>query len=151
MPSNTIKVVVFWFVIGLAALLLWQVVKTESAQQAVPEISYSQFMADVDAGGIDKVTISGNLARARYRAEGKIFRVVVPHSQEAMLGVLRSKGVEIWFRDSDSSSSSASQLFGTWAPLILIGGLWFFMIRQMQKNARMLKQNQSPGVDGSLR
>jgi hypothetical protein len=25
------------------------------------------------------------------------------------------------------------QLPGTWAPLILLGGLWFFMIRQMQR------------------
>jgi cell division protease FtsH len=24
------------------------------------------------------------------------------------------------------------QLLGTWAPLILLGALWFFMIRQMQ-------------------
>jgi hypothetical protein len=25
------------------------------------------------------------------------------------------------------------QLLGTWAPLIVLGGLWFYMIRQLQR------------------
>ncbi len=35
------------------------------------------------------------------------------------------------FRDVNSGSLPL-QLLGTWAPLILLGALWFFMIRQMQ-------------------
>ena len=48
-----------------------------------------------------------------------------------MLKNLQSKGVNITFRDVNSGSLPL-QLLGTWAPLILLGALWFFMIRQMQ-------------------
>ena len=44
---------------------------------------------------------------------------------------LNDKGVNITFRDVNSGSLPL-QLLGTWAPLILLGALWFFMIRQMQ-------------------
>jgi cell division protease FtsH len=151
-PSKTIKAVVFWFVIGLSSLLLWQVVKTSSTQQrAIPEISYSQFMSDVDAGDVVRVTISGNRARAQYRTEGKTFQVIVPHSQETMLASLRSKGAEIWFKDSGTESSWPLQVLGTWAPLILLGVLWLFMIRQMQTRGRVRKPGDVPGVDDGLR
>ena len=48
-----------------------------------------------------------------------------------MLKNLQSKGVVINFRDVNSGNLPLT-LLGTWAPLILLGALWFFMIRQMQ-------------------
>jgi cell division protease FtsH len=48
-----------------------------------------------------------------------------------MIKTLRDKGVNITIRDN-SNGSWTIQLLGTWAPLILLGALWFFMIRQMQ-------------------
>ena len=48
-----------------------------------------------------------------------------------MIKMLRDKGVSINIRDI-SSGSWPLQLLGTWAPLILLAALWFFMIRQMQ-------------------
>ena len=44
---------------------------------------------------------------------------------------LKAKGVDFKFTDANSGSLPL-QLLGTWAPLILLGALWFFMIRQMQ-------------------
>ncbi|MGA8868797.1 MAG: ATP-dependent metallopeptidase FtsH/Yme1/Tma family protein, partial [Candidatus Sulfotelmatobacter sp.] len=117
---------------------------------AVPEISYSQFMSDIDAGDVVKVTISGNRAQAQYRTEGKTFQVVVPHSQEAMLAALRSKGAEIWIKDSGTESNSL-QLLETWAPLLLLGVLWLYMIRQMRKGTRVRKPGEMPGVDDGPR
>jgi cell division protease FtsH len=48
-----------------------------------------------------------------------------------MIKALHDKGVSMTFRDANSGSWPL-QLLGTWAPLILLGALWFFMIRQMQ-------------------
>ena len=48
------------------------------------------------------------------------------HDQDAA-----DKGVTITIRDINSGSWPL-QLLGTWAPLILLAALWFFMIRQMQ-------------------
>ena len=48
-----------------------------------------------------------------------------------MIKTLRDKGVSMNIRDI-TSGSWPLQLLGTWAPLILLAALWFFMIRQMQ-------------------
>jgi cell division protease FtsH len=48
-----------------------------------------------------------------------------------MIKALRDKGVNINIRDV-TNGSWPLQLLGTWAPLILLAALWFFMIRQMQ-------------------
>jgi cell division protease FtsH len=48
-----------------------------------------------------------------------------------MIKSLRDKGVNITVRDV-TNGSWPLQLLGTWAPLILLAALWFFMIRQMQ-------------------
>ncbi|HXP15793.1 MAG TPA: ATP-dependent zinc metalloprotease FtsH, partial [Terriglobales bacterium] len=44
---------------------------------------------------------------------------------------LNDKHVEVTVKDINNGSWPL-QLLGTWAPLLLLGALWFFMIRQMQ-------------------
>jgi cell division protease FtsH len=127
---NAGKTALFWLVIGVSALLLWQVVKTGNTAQAVPEISYSDFSARVASGQVSKVTIAGSVVRG-YDAKGGSFRVIVPSNQSAVLEALQQHGVEIWFRET------TEQGWPSWilnlAPLVLLGALWFFMIRQMQR------------------
>ncbi|MBZ5721669.1 MAG: ATP-dependent metallopeptidase FtsH/Yme1/Tma family protein [Acidobacteriia bacterium] len=132
--DQTVKTVVFWLVIVLSAFLLWQVVKANPDQPKTPEISYSAFLSQVDAGNVVKVTVSRNHIVGSYR-DNSSFSVTAPTSQEGMLQALRQKNVEIWFKET------AEQGWPSWllnlAPLILLAALWFFMIRQM-------KQRQSP-------
>lgn len=133
----TVKKVVFWLVIVVSALLMWQAVKAGPEQQKVPEISYSEFLSQVEAGSVDKVTISGNLVNGRYH-DGRAFRVTGPSSQERMLTELREKNVGIWFKNDNTSRS-------VWllnlAPLILLAALWFFMIRQMRQRTNSSQTN----------
>lgn len=131
-PMNqTIKTVIFWLVILVSAFLLWQVVRSGGTQQSTPEISYSEFLSQVEAGSVAKVTISGSTVEGTYHDNGS-FRVTAPTNQDALVQTLRQKNVEVWFKDSGGSGTPA-RLLGTWAPLILLGVLWFFMIRQMQR------------------
>jgi hypothetical protein len=55
------KTVVFWAVIFVSTLLLWQVVKSGNSTQTVPEISYSDFLARVADGQVSTVTIAAVL------------------------------------------------------------------------------------------
>jgi cell division protease FtsH len=64
-------------------------------------------------------------------ADGSAFHTTVPANYPDMIKTLRDKGVNITIRDV-SSGSWPLQILGTWAPLILLAALWFFMIRQMQ-------------------
>ena len=141
--KSTIKTVVFWSVIVVSAFLMWQVVKNGSNQQQTPEISYSEFLSQVEAGNVARVTISQNEVYGAY-GDRSSFRVIGPAGQEGMLQLLRQKNVEIWFRNT-SGGSWPAQLLGSWAPLILLAALWFFMIRQMQQRRPQTRTDSSTG------
>jgi cell division protease FtsH len=128
--NSTVKTVVFWLVIGISALLLWEVVKNANGTQKEKPVNFSQFLADVDQGTVKEVTINGQEVHGKYRTE-QPFQTTAPLNYPDMIKMLRDKGVSINIRDV-SSGSWPLQLLGTWAPLILLAALWFFMIRQMQ-------------------
>jgi cell division protease FtsH len=124
--------VLFWLLIIVSAVLLWQVVKSARDGQKDSELNVSQFMTDVDQGNIRELTVNGMEVRGKHK-DGSAFHTTAPgnYFTPEMLKNLQSKGVNITFRDINSGSLPL-QLLGTWAPLILLGALWFFMIRQMQ-------------------
>jgi cell division protease FtsH len=142
--NQTLKTLVFWLVIVVSAFLLWQVVRTGSANQNVPEISYSEFLSRIANGQVSRVTIVGSEVRG-LDTKGGSFRVIVSAaSQSTMLEALQQKGAEIWFRDA--SQGGWPNWIMNLAPLALLAALWFFMIRQMQTTSRRLANASStPG------
>jgi cell division protease FtsH len=128
--NSTVKTVAFWLVIGLSALLLWQVIQAGRSGQKDKEINYSQLLSDVDQGKVHEVLVDGQQLHGKY-SDGSSFHTTVPPANSEMIKSLHDKGVSMTFRDANSGSWPL-QLLGTWAPLILLGALWFFMIRQMQ-------------------
>ena len=130
--NSTVKTVLFWLLIGISALLLWEVVKSSRDGQKDKEPNATQFMSDVDQNIVRELTVNGMEVRGKYR-DGSAFHTTLTgtYFTPEVLKDLHSKGVNVNFRDANSSSLPL-QLLGTWAPLILLGALWFFMIRQMQ-------------------
>jgi cell division protease FtsH len=130
--NSTVKTVLFWLLIGVSALLLWEVVKGARDSQKDKELSTTQFMSDLDQGNVHDFKVNGMEVRGKLR-DGSAFHSTAPGSYftPEVLDSLRKKGIDADFRDP-SSGSLPLQLLGTWAPLILLGALWFFMIRQMQ-------------------
>ena len=130
--NSTVKTVLFWLLIGVSALLLWEVVKSARDGQKDQELSVSQFMGDIDQNNVRDLEVNGMEVRGHHR-DGSQFHTTAPSNYftPEMLKSLQSKGVGIKFRDINSGSIPLT-LLGTWAPLILLGALWFFMIRQMQ-------------------
>ena len=137
---NTAKTALFWLVIVVSAFLLWQVVRAGGTAQAVPEISYTEFLARVANGQVSKVTIAGSMVRGSD-AKGGSFRVIAPSNQGAMIEGLQQHGVEIWFKEAPEQSWPSWIL--NLLPLVLLAALWFFMIRQMQSKRSM---GQGPSV-----
>jgi cell division protease FtsH len=122
----------FWLLIGISALLLWEVVKGARDGQKDKEVNATQFMTDVDQNNVRELTVNGMEVRGKYR-DGSAFHTTLPgnYFTPEVLKSLHDKNVQYGFRDINSGSLPL-QLLGTWAPLILLGALWFFMIRQMQ-------------------
>ena len=128
--NSTVKTVLFWLLIGVSALLLWEVVKGARDGQKDKEMNFSEFMTDVDQGRVHDITVDGMQVKGKL-TDNTGFHTTVPSNYPDMIKKLQEKGVVMSFRDVNSGSLPL-QLLGTWAPLILLGALWFFMIRQMQ-------------------
>jgi cell division protease FtsH len=128
--NSTVKTVIFWLVIVISAFLLWQVVRSGSSAQKEKPINFSQFLSDVDQGNVSEVTINAQEVRGKFKDQSG-FTTTAPANYPDMIKSLRDKGVNINIRDV-TNGSWPLQLLGTWAPLILLAALWFFMIRQMQ-------------------
>jgi cell division protease FtsH len=128
--NSTVKTVIFWLVIAVSAILLWQVVRSGSSGQKEKPINFSEFLTNVDQGNISEVTINAQELRGKFKDQSG-FTTTAPVNYPDMIKALREKGVNINIRDV-TNGSWPLQLLGTWAPLILLAALWFFMIRQMQ-------------------
>jgi cell division protease FtsH len=118
--------------IGVSALLLWTVVKSARDGQKDTELNVSQFMTNVDQNNIQEMTVNGMEVRGKLR-NSSVFHATIPanYFSPEMLKNLNDKHVTVTFRDVNGGNLTW-QLIGTYAPLILIGALWFFMLRQMQ-------------------
>jgi cell division protease FtsH len=135
--NTSVKTLIFWAVILVSGIAMWLVVRNANTpSKPVPEISYSEFLSQVNAGNVAKVTIARSRATGNY-ASGGAFTVIIPASPEQMLATLQQKNVEIWFTDSNSD---ASQWLVNLAPLGLLAALWFFMIRRMQAKTKPIPQ-----------
>jgi len=128
--NSTVKTVVFWLVIVLSGVLLWQVVKGANSGAKERDISFSEFLSDVDQGNVSEVTIIGQEVRGKLKNDKASFHTIAPTSYPDMYKELRDKGVNITVKDAQGGG------WPTWllnlAPFILLGALWFIMIRQMQ-------------------
>jgi cell division protease FtsH len=124
--------VLFWVLIVVSGLLLYQLLKTARDGQKDQDLTVTQFMSNLDQNTVQDFSVDGMQVRGTLRNKSG-FRTTVQTNYwtPEVLKDLHNKGVNVVFRDVNSSSLPL-QLLGTWAPLILLGALWFFMIRQMQ-------------------
>jgi cell division protease FtsH len=144
--NSTLKTALFWIVIVFSAALLWQVVRSNAPDARSPEIAYSTFISKAQAGEIASVSITGTQIQGDYRNGQGSFHLTGPSNPAAFLGILQDKGMEIRFHDANDDNLP-QKLLWTWAPLILVGALWFFMIRQVRR--RNPPSGQGPGLGPS--
>jgi cell division protease FtsH len=129
--NSTVKTVVLWVVLLLVGFVLWKMIQGGGAGTKEVETSYSDFMKDVNDGKVQEVSIEGNQARGKYRnAQSGGFHLVVPATNPEMLKALDAKGVKVTFKDGTGANWPLWIL--QFSPILLLGALWFIMIRQMQ-------------------
>jgi cell division protease FtsH len=127
--NSTVKTIIFWVVILISAVALWQVVKTANSGQKVQEINFSRFMSEVDQGTVKDATLTGMEVKGKL-ADGSAYHTTVPSNYPDMYKKLQDKNVNITVQDV--GNSSWGWLINLIAPLALLAALWYFMIRQMQ-------------------
>ena len=98
--NSTVKTVVFWLVIVLSGVLLWQVVKGANSGAKEREINFSEFLSQVDQGNVSEVTIVGQEVRGKFKNDKAGFHTTVMAGYTDMIKELRDKGVNITVKDA---------------------------------------------------
>ena len=127
--NSNVKTAILWVVLICVAVLLWQVVRTAKTPRE-KEITFSQFLADVEAGKVKKVIISGTEVHGSYRDESAGLRTLIPANYPDTYKLLQEKGVDIEIKEVNSGNWIS--ILVNASPFILLLAFWIFMMRQMQ-------------------
>jgi cell division protease FtsH len=92
-------------------------------------VIFSEFMAHLERGDVEKVIIKQNNISAILRDGNRIQTYAVEYPD--LVKVLREKSVQIEAKPQDDGPWYITFLL-SWGPFILFLGLWFFLMRQMQ-------------------
>jgi cell division protease FtsH len=122
-----------WLVILFMLMGLFQVFQSTTRNVSVADKTYSEFISDVDAGSVTSVTIVDDTVQG-VMTNGSRFETVIPPNTDIVTR-LEDRHVQITAKAPDSSPFW-SVLLSSWLPFIVIIGVWFFFIRQMQGGGR---------------
>ena len=122
----------FWIVLFLLILALFNLFSNNQAGMASTSVNYSDFIAAVDNGEVSQAVIDGE--NVRYVGpDGKSYTTVVPGDAQ-LTDTLIAKGVVVKAERQEQSAFGA--ILTMLLPVIVLVGLWFFMMNRMQGGGR---------------
>jgi len=93
------------------------------------EMSYSQFVRNVEEEKVERVTIQENSIMGKIK-DGAEFEVVAPNDP-TLINLLREKKVEITAKQPPTPPWWTA-IFSSVLPMLLLIGVWFFIMQQTQ-------------------
>jgi len=125
--NSTLKSLLFWLVLVVVAVVIWNVsTKLQPHHRVVP---FSELLSLVDNNQVAKVEIAGQDITGTTKSN-EPFTSYAPTQFDGLVNKLYEHGVNVNAR-ADSGNPWASILY-TWAPVLLMIGFWVFFMRQMQ-------------------
>ena len=125
--NSTLRSLLFWMALVVVGVVIWNV--STKLQQSQTPLSFSEFMASVEAGNIEKVEITGQEIKGTNKSQ-ESFHTYAPDQYEGLANKLIDRGVIVLAKER-TISPWASLLYN-WAPFLLLIGFWIFFMRQMQ-------------------
>jgi cell division protease FtsH len=137
-PTNPwAKSLLIWVGILFGLVVFVQLIGGGSKAATGEAIPYSEFVKQVDEQNVQSVTTSstasGNQVITGKLTSGQTFRTTAP-SDAQVTDRLIQKGVQVQAKEAEQSSFWLILLYQS-LPFLLILGISFFVMRQMQKNA----------------
>ncbi len=129
--NNLGRNVVLWGVILLLVFMLFKLFENPSSQTQSTKIAYSQFLAAVENGEINEVTIRGDTITGSYNS-GRMFNTYAPQDPE-LVKRLTEKGVSITAAPEETGELTLSAILVGWFPTLLFIAVFIFYLRQMQQ------------------
>tara|TARA_B100001123_G_scaffold450040_1_gene618187 strand:- start:498 stop:2411 length:1914 start_codon:yes stop_codon:yes gene_type:complete len=128
--NNFAKNLALWIIIGLLLVTLFNLFGGSSKNNTHSNISFTEFIAEVDSGNVNSVNIKGNNVDG-YFSNGRAFSTYSPNYPN-LVEKLNSSGVKISAEPVDSGMHPLLSILISWFPMLLLIGVWIFFMRQMQ-------------------
>lgn len=151
--APAVRNVMFWILMILLAVVLWQMVsKGRHSDQGSMAVSYSSFMNQVDGNNVQTANVAvmqntADVSGALKQGAGT-YRTTIPRdSLPNLLVKLRQEGTEVHVTEGAHESTWVNFLVGV-APIILLVGLWIFMMRMRMKQSPNPPNQPTPGALG---
>ncbi len=124
--NETARTLLMMVIITLVLMMVFK----NFATPVVSEIPYSHFLSEVKNGSVKSVKIEGNVINGSHMDESRFATYSPETNNDALIGTLLDNNVEI--KGAAPDNSLWAHAFITWLPFILIFGIWFYFMRQMQ-------------------
>jgi cell division protease FtsH len=130
--TNLSKNLALWLLVGLLALTLFQVMNRQRSPSQ--EFAYTDFVRQLDAGNVIHVVVldgkrlEGDFRTPVLQTSGGELHGAAPSPTARFQKRLEDSGVTIEARESRAASLRSCQF----PALIVLFGLWFFLLRQLQ-------------------
>ena len=125
---NNFRNFALWIIIALLLMALFNLFQSPGRSGASNEINFSTLLAEVDAGNVREVLISGDQISGRFN-DNRPFITYAPNDPK-LVERLYDKGVSISAKPMEDSALFS--IFVSWFPMLLLIGVWVFFLRQMQ-------------------
>jgi cell division protease FtsH len=124
------KNLVMWAIIVFLTIGLYNMFNNPENIQKKNDISFSEFLKEVDNGRVAQVNIEGNNISG-ILSDGKNFTTYAPNDPN-LVEKLSNKGVGITATPTEDKMPSLLGVLLSWFPMLLLIGVWIFFMRQMQ-------------------
>ena len=122
--------IVLWLFIALIVFGLFNLFSNTSGDRNTVDLTYSQFLDEVEAGSIKDVIIRGNNINGAFE-DGRYFKTYAA-KDPTLVDRLNDRGVNISAAPLDDGYPSLLGVLISWFPMLLLIGVWIFFMRQMQ-------------------
>jgi len=127
--NDMVKNLILWAVIVVVLMSVFNNF-TKNTQQTA-QLSYSQFVEEIRSGQIREVTIEAdNRTIQGFKVNGEKFTAYNPNDDQ-LVNELLANNVVIQTNPGQSRSILVD-IFISWFPMLLLIGVWIFLMRQMQ-------------------
>ena len=120
----------FWVFILVCLFMLWAVVSKGTSMGKEQEIPYSELFQKAQAGQVQDAVIQGSDLHGHLKGSKEEFHTYVGQNFEDLKKAMLASGVN--FSIKEQQSNLLLPILFNIGPFVLIGAIWFFMLRQMQ-------------------
>jgi cell division protease FtsH len=131
--NSTVKTIIFWVFILVCLMMLYMVVSRGTGMGAKPtDIGYSDLQDKIDAGQVQDATIQGDEVHGHLKgAKDEFHTQIALNLVDSLTKELRAAKVSTTIKPPQNNGLLLQLLFNV-GPFVLLGAIWFFMLRQMQ-------------------